>query len=98
MDMVLSVENAEKYLWKEAKLKEGACQGRFTDLFISHDLSVVEHISDKVGVVYQGRMVEFGLAEEIFEKPMHPPLHGGLALRSVCGRFNRSNGAYPSEG
>ena len=43
-----------------------------TYLFISHDLSVVEHISDKVGVMYLGRMVEFGDTEEMFEKPMHP--------------------------
>ena len=43
-----------------------------TYLFISHDLSVVEHISDKVGVMYLGRMVEFGETEAMFEKPMHP--------------------------
>ena len=43
-----------------------------TYLFISHDLSVVEHISDKVGVMYLGRMVEFAPAEDLFEKPMHP--------------------------
>ena len=43
-----------------------------TYLFISHDLSVVEHISDKVGVMYLGRMVEFGKTEDMFEKPMHP--------------------------
>ena len=43
-----------------------------TYLFISHDLSVVEHISDKVGVMYLGRMVEFGGTENLFEKPLHP--------------------------
>ena len=43
-----------------------------TYLFISHDLSVVEHISDKVGVMYLGKMVEFGKTEDLFEKPMHP--------------------------
>ena len=43
-----------------------------TYLFISHDLSVVEHISDKVGVMYLGRMVEFGKTEDLFEKPKHP--------------------------
>lgn len=43
-----------------------------TYLFISHDLSVVEHISDKVGVMYLGRMVEFASTEELFAKPMHP--------------------------
>ena len=43
-----------------------------TYLFISHDLSVVEHISDKVGVMYLGKMVEFGETEALFEKPLHP--------------------------
>ena len=43
-----------------------------TYLFISHDLSVVEHISDKVGVMYLGRMVEFGNTEDLFSKPLHP--------------------------
>ena len=43
-----------------------------TYLFISHDLSVVEHISDKVGVMYLGRMVEFGQTEDLFAHPMHP--------------------------
>ncbi len=43
-----------------------------TYLFISHDLSVVEHISDKVGVMYLGRLIEFSKTEELFEKPLHP--------------------------
>ena len=43
-----------------------------TYLFISHDLSVVEHISDKVGVMYLGRMVEFAETEDLFAKPLHP--------------------------
>lgn len=43
-----------------------------TYLFISHDLSVVEHISDKVGVMYLGRLVEFADTETMFKKPMHP--------------------------
>ena len=43
-----------------------------TYIFISHDLSVVEHISDYVGVMYLGSMVEYGSTEDIFEKPMHP--------------------------
>ena len=43
-----------------------------TYLFISHDLSVVEHISDKVGVMYLGRMVEFGSTEKLFSRPRHP--------------------------
>lgn len=43
-----------------------------TYLFISHDLSVVEHISDKVGVMYLGNMVEYSDTEKIFDEPLHP--------------------------
>ena len=43
-----------------------------TYIFISHDLSVVEHISDFVGVMYLGSMVEYGPKEKIFSNPMHP--------------------------
>ena len=44
----------------------------FTYLFISHDLSVVEHISDTVGVMYLGSMVEYADTDKIFSKPLHP--------------------------
>ena len=41
-------------------------------VFISHDLSVVKFISDKIGVMYLGAMMEFGTKEAIFKKPVHP--------------------------
>jgi len=43
-----------------------------TYLFIGHDLSVIRHISDKVAVMYLGRIVEFGTTQDIFERPVHP--------------------------
>ena len=43
-----------------------------TYLFISHALSVVRHISDRVMVMYLGRVVEFGKTEELFAEPRHP--------------------------
>ena len=43
-----------------------------TYLFISHDLSVVKFISDKIGVMYLGSMVEFGTKKDIFDNPLHP--------------------------
>ena len=47
-------------------------QDNLAYVFISHDLSVVEHISDEVGVMYLGSMVEFGSKKDLFDNPMHP--------------------------
>ena len=53
-------------------LKDLQDERDLTYLFISHDLSVVEHISDVVGVMYLGGMVEMGSTEDIFANPLHP--------------------------
>ncbi len=41
-------------------------------VFVAHDLSVVRHISDRVGVMYLGQIVEMGATADIFERPAHP--------------------------
>lgn len=53
-------------------LKELQAELGLTYVFISHDLSVVKHISDQVGVMYLGSMVEFGDKEQIFGNTLHP--------------------------
>lgn len=53
-------------------LKELQDKYNLTYLFISHDLSVVEHISDTVGVMYLGNLVEYGATPDIFSHPLHP--------------------------
>ncbi len=50
-----------------------------TYLFISHDLGVVEHISDRVAIMYLGRVVELGETEDIFDRPNHPYTQALLA-------------------
>jgi len=44
----------------------------FTYLFISHDLNVVEHMSDRIGVMYVGKLLEVATRKELYQNPMHP--------------------------
>jgi oligopeptide/dipeptide ABC transporter ATP-binding protein len=50
-----------------------------TYLFVAHDLGVVEHVSDRISVMYLGRIVESAPSRELFEKPLHPYSQGLLA-------------------
>jgi len=53
-------------------LKDLQNQYKLTYAFIAHDLSVVKHISDRVAVMYLGKLMELSDSDEIFENPLHP--------------------------
>lgn len=63
----VSIQSQIINLLQELKQTQG-----LTYLFISHDLSVVRHISDRIGVMYLGNIVELGPAEAVFSDPRHP--------------------------
>jgi peptide/nickel transport system ATP-binding protein len=70
-------------------------------LFISHDLSVVEHISDTVGVMYLGNLVEYGPTADIFKNPLHPytkALFSAIPIPDPKTKMNRVilEGSIPS--
>lgn len=52
-------------------LKDLQAELSLSYLFISHDLSVVHHISDRIAVLYRGKLVEIAPAEELFDHPQH---------------------------
>ena len=72
-----------------------------TYLFISHDLSVVEYISDTVGVMYLGNLVEYGDKKDIFANPLHPytkALFSAIPVPDPTVKMNRIvlEGSIPS--
>jgi len=82
-------------------LKELQEEHKLTYLFISHDLSVVEHISDQVGVMYLGNLVEYGKTRDIFKNPLHPytkALFSAIPVPDPTVKMNRIvlEGSIPS--
>ncbi|WP_299976922.1 ABC transporter ATP-binding protein [Desulfobacula sp.] len=64
-------------------LKDLQEQFNLTYLFISHDLPVVEYISDRVAVMYLGKIVEFAKSEELYKNPLHPYTNALLAASPI---------------
>ena len=82
-------------------LKDLQEKRNLTYLFISHDLWVVEHISDTIGVMYLGSMVEYGSKESIFSNPRHPytkALFSAIPMPDPDKKMNRVilEGSIPS--
>lgn len=69
-------------------LKELKKNFNLTILFISHDLSVIKYISDKIAIMYLGEVIEFGTTEEIFSNPKHPYTK---ALLGAAPQLNEKN-------
>ena len=65
--MDVSIQAQIINLFKHLQAEHG-----FSFLFISHDLAMVEFLCDRVGVMYQGKLVEMAPVKELFEHPRHP--------------------------
>lgn len=57
-----------------------------TYLFISHDLNIISHVSDRIAVMYLGRIVELADRRNLFQKPLHPYTQMLLSAMPSCGR------------
>jgi oligopeptide/dipeptide ABC transporter ATP-binding protein len=70
---------------------------RLSYLFISHDLAVVDHLADRVAVLYLGRIVELASRENLFAHPAHPYTRALLAAMPRVGRGRRRHSAIKGE-
>ncbi len=80
----VSVQSQILNLLTELKEKEG-----LTYLFISHDLSVVRHVADRIAVMYLGKIVELGTSRQVFSTPRHPYT---VALLSAAPSTEKNSG------
>ncbi len=88
MDTIIQAQILE--LFRQLKEFE-----RLTTIFISHDISVISNVADRVGVMYAGRLVEIGGVQELFRRPLHPYTQGLLASVPDIRRRDASFGYIP---
>ena len=75
------------------KIQELQKQFDFSVIFITHDLSLLVEISDKLAIMYAGKIIEFGNAKEVFDDPLHPYTEGLMAsFPALTGPIKRMGG------
>ncbi len=67
-------------------------------LFISHNMGVIARVSDRVGVMYAGELVELATVQDVFERPQHPYTQGLIRCLPKLGRNKTSSILYPIRG
>ena len=88
LDVVVQKEIMQQI--EELKEKLG-----FSILFITHDLSLLVEFSDRIAIMYAGEIVEHGVAEDLFDDPLHPYTQGLDAVVPVAHRTEAALGRHP---